>query len=156
MALGESNECKGLTQREHEDGKTEPVSAAGKTGRRTVKTDRGGRYIYFDTDDSFFSNDTGPLELEVTYLDAGSGPIVLEYDASDGTAPHGGAFKPVNAAALKGTGLWATCKVELADPAFTGRANGSDFRLCAPGGDLTVHGVVARKGRAGGAGRGRR
>jgi hypothetical protein len=145
LVLGKANEERGLVQREHDDGRTEPCHAVGKGGRRTVAAGRGGRYIYFDADDSFFLRDALPLEVEFTYLDQGKGAISFEYDSSDASAHHAGAFKAAAPVALKGSGAWRTAAIRLSDAAFTGRANGSDFRLSVPGGDLTLHRVEIRK-----------
>ncbi|MBI4604777.1 MAG: DUF4838 domain-containing protein [Planctomycetes bacterium] len=146
VVLGAANEPRGLVQADHEDGRTKPVAAvAGKAGRRAVPGAGGGRYVYFDVDDSFYLDDAQPVDVEIDYLDEGKGPIVLEYDSSDGAAAHGGAFKPLQAAVLEGTGAWRTVRVALADPAFAGRSNGHDFRLSAPGGGLVLGAVAVRK-----------
>jgi hypothetical protein len=148
VALGEENRCEGLSQAEHDDGRTEPVTAGGNSARRTARTSGAGRYIYFDVDDSFFWDDARPLELEVTYLDAGRGEVALDYDSRDPKATLGGAFKRAVAGTLEGTGAWVTRRVLLGDAAFTGRANGHDFRLSVPGGDLAVHRAVVRRKRS--------
>jgi hypothetical protein len=144
--LGEKNEEKGLVQRDLEDGKTAPVRSAGKEGRKTVPTRHGAGYIYFDADDSFFFDDAGALEVEVELLDAGRGPVVLEYDSKDPKALHDGAFKSAPALVLEGSGGWRTLRARLPDPAFSGRANGADFRLSSSAGELVLRRVVVRRG----------
>lgn len=148
VALGEKDEPRGIVQRDLEDGVTRPVRAAGKEGRSTVPTRHGPGYIYFEVDDSFYSDDAAPLQLEVEFLDGPGDALVLEYDSSDSGAPHGGAFKPAPPAKLGGTGAWRTARFRLEDAAFTGRSNGADFRLSVPGAGLTVRRVAIARAEA--------
>ena len=144
ISLGEKNAETGLVQKDIEDGKTEPRRAAGKDGRKTTGPSPG-RYIYFDADDSFFFDDTDALEVEFEYLDGAGGQIVLEYDSTDPGALLSGAFKAAAPVPLGGSGAWKVARIRLPDPAFTGRANGQDFRLSVPGGDLVLSRVEVRK-----------
>ncbi len=144
VVLGGENRSEGLAQREHDDGKTEAASVAGKSARRTAGPGPG-RYIYFDVDDSFFSRDDGNLELEVVVYDGQKGDVILEYDSTDDAAPHGGAFKALRATALEGTGRWKSCSVKIRDAAFGGRSNGNDFRFSGPEGELAIHRVSVKK-----------
>jgi len=144
VSLGEKNASSGLLQKDIEDGKTEPVRAAGKDGRKTAGASPG-RYIYFDADDSFFFDDAEALEVEFEYLDGAEGQIVLEYDSTDPGALLHGAFKAAAPVPLGGSGSWKVARIKLRDPAFTGRANGLDFRLSVPGGDLVLSRVTVRK-----------
>lgn len=145
VELGEKNASRGISQRDLDDGVTKPARAAGKEARSTAPNAFGGRYIYFDVDDSFYSDDAAALELEVEYLDGAGETLVLEYDSADREAPHAGAFKPAPAVKLEGTGTWRTARFRLEDAAFTGRSNGADFRLSVPGGDLTLRRVALRR-----------
>ncbi|MBI4582902.1 MAG: DUF5010 domain-containing protein [Planctomycetes bacterium] len=145
VALGEKNRDQGLAQKAAADGATQPVALGGKSGRKTVRSAKGGSYIYFDVDDSFFCRDPGALAVEFVYLDSGRGEVLFEYDSSDAAAPHRGAFKPLAAAALQGTGEWKTGKITLKDAAFEGRSNGHDFRFSGPAGELALHRVAVRK-----------
>jgi hypothetical protein len=145
VVLWEQNRNEGLLQREHADGRTQAVLVTGKAARKTVSNGLGGCYIYFDADDSFFCGDSGALEVEALILDNGEGQVVLEYDSTDLSAPHQGAFKSAKPLSLGNTGQWKAYQVKLTDAAFTGRANGSDFRLSVPGGDLVLHRVAVRK-----------
>ena len=83
--------------------------------------------------------------LEVTFLDEGKSPVGLDYDSTDTGAPLSGAFKPARDIPREDTGKWRTVRVRLEDAAFTGRANGSDFRLVDRDGTLRVHRIVVRK-----------
>ena len=146
IVLGESNQAAGLTQREEPDGKTRVVTVLKKSARGTAKTRHGGRYIYFDVDDSFFWADDRPVTIEITFLDEGTTPIGLDYDSTDKAALHSGAFKAASAIPRTGAGTWKTARVRIDDAAFTGRANHNDFRLVDADGTLLVHRVVVRKG----------
>lgn len=145
VTLGSPNRGEGLEQREPEDGQTAAVEVEGRPARQSVTSGKGGDYIYFAVDDSFFCGDEGPLEVELVAYDHVKGEVALDYDSTDATATLHGAFKRVIAGTLVGAGGWRTFKVRLADPAFTGRANGSDFRLSVPGGGLTLQRVVVRR-----------
>jgi hypothetical protein len=145
VILGEKNREDGLCQKDEPDGRTRGLASAPKTARSTDPA-RGGKYLYFDVEDSFFFGGGGPLEVVFEYLDRGRGAVVLEYDSLDfSVAPLEGSFKPVPAASLGNEGLWKTARVRLEDAAFGGRANGSDFRLSAPGGELAIHRVLVRR-----------
>ncbi len=145
VLLGARHGEEGLRQVDLEDGVTAPVREGGKEGRTTAPSRHGGRYIYFDADDSFFFDEREALEVEFEYLDRGKGAVVLEYDSTDRAALLDGSFKAAAPIPLGGTGEWRTAAVKLPDPAFTGRANGADFRLSAPEGDLVLSRVTVRK-----------
>ncbi len=145
ITLGAKNDSKGIAQNDEPDGKTRAVVARGESGRATVATEHGGRYIYFDVDDAFYWAHHEPLEIEVTFLDDGTGDIVLEYDSLDRTALHDGAFKVAKPMRRRGTGEWTSARVRVDDAAFTGRANRNDLRIIDRDGTLQVRRVVVRK-----------
>lgn len=141
-------ESRGLSLFTCEDGQSQAISLAGQRARQTQATRFTGRYLYFDVDDSFFAPGDGALQIEVRYFDAAPGTLLLEYDASDAAAPHGGAFKALPLAEQRGARAWQTATARIADAAFTGRANGGDFRLSVAGADTivaqcTLHKVAA-------------
>jgi hypothetical protein len=82
-------------------------------------------YIYFDVDNDFTRSLTGPVEVEVTYLDQGTGMFVLQYDAMDF------AFKVAGESpAFENSGTWKTARFTLPDPKFSKRQNGgTDMRI---------------------------
>lgn len=88
-------------------------------------------YLYFDVDDEFYRGGDGALELELEYLDAGSGRIVLEYDSTDAKAPHQGAYTPHPQVLNRtGTGQWRTAVFRLTNARFGGAQNsGADLRF---------------------------
>ena len=145
VTLGETNTSDGLRQTEVADGKTRPTVHRGKPGRTTVATEHGGRYIYFDIAESFYWGDGVPMVLEITFLDSGTGSFGLDYDSTDRTALHSGAFKAAPNVQKTGGGDWRTVRIRLVDGAFSGRANGFDFRLADHDGTLTVHRVAVEK-----------
>ena len=85
------------------------------------------------------------MVVEITFLDRTSIPISMDYDSTDSSALHQGAFKRAPAIETKGTGAWKTARVRLEDAAFTGRSGGADFRLADPDGSLAVHKVAVTK-----------
>lgn len=145
VELGAENRERGIRQAEAADGKTEPVRVEGRGGRRTVRTEHGGRFVYLDVADSFYWADGTSLEVVVSYLDRGAGTLRLDYDSLDVTAPHDGAFHPTAAVERRGEGGWKTTVWRLENAAFTGRSNGYDLRIADVGGDLIVGRVVVRK-----------
>jgi len=146
--LGERDEGHGLRQSEAEDGATRPRKLDGKWGRETVKKPRlGGRYMYFDVDDSFYYGDLALLEIEVEYHGRSGSPPLLEYDSADREALHQGSFKRVAAQSTGSAGgAWRTAVFRIDDALFTGRSNGHDFRLVPPGPEeLLVRRVEVRR-----------
>ena len=149
ITLGETNRENGIVQRDQADGKTKPVRLNGKTARSTIPTRHGGRYIYFNVADEFYWAEGTPLILEITFSDRTTSiPMGVDYDSTDSSALHQGAFKRATPIAVKGAGAWKTARLRLEDAAFTGRSNGADFRLADPRGSLAVHRVVVKKADA--------
>ena len=145
ITLGAQNKSKGITQNDEPDGKTRVVVVHGESGRETAATKHGGRYIYFDVDDAFYWANGEAVEIEVTFLDAGKGDVVVEYDSLDRTAFLDGAFKAPPPLKRRGTGAWITGRIRVEDAAFTGRANRNDLRIIDRDGSLKVRRVAVRK-----------
>ncbi len=101
------------------------------------------RYFYFDAHDHFSRTKKGPLEIQCEYLDQGNGPIVLEYDSTDATAPLGGAYKvSPNVTERSNSGQWRTASFAVPDPRFAGsQNNGADFRFYCQGDELFLRQV---------------
>jgi hypothetical protein len=103
------------------------------------------RYLYFDVDDAFLFDEDEPLELTVTYLDAGPGEFRVDYDSNDpqldGLRQQ---FRPTAPQRLAGTGVWQEARFVLPHARFAGRSNGADFRLATIGQDLLVARVSLR------------
>jgi hypothetical protein len=144
--LGESSISAGLELGSGEDGVTSVIVRRNLPGRFAGWKPGGANYFYFDVDDSFFWRDHNVLELEIEYLDAGTGRLVVDYDsAGSSSLPFNGAFKPINVGALNNTGAWKSAKVRIPDALFSGRTNGHDFRISGQGSGLALRKVVLRK-----------
>lgn len=98
------------------------------------------RYLYFDIDDAFAYWLFGQTSLVlVTYRDAGCSSFRIEYDnANRQIGPLQGAFRSIDAVAVKGSGQWKTMEFTLPQCGFTNRCNGADFRIAVVGGDLAL------------------
>ena len=105
------------------------------------------RYLYFDVDDAFKVPPGNEVEIELDYLDAGTGRIVLEYDATDSRATHSGAYKAhPRVISRSASGAWRKAVFRVADAKFGGRQNGdADFRFFNGGDDLLVRAVTVRR-----------
>ena len=101
------------------------------TAYEGLRTDRakGQTSLYFDLDDRFLRGRHEPVQIKVTYRDAGGGDWWVE---------HQGGRSP--AVRRTGDGAWKTATFRLPRPAFANRLNGgTDFRIATgPGGDLDV------------------
>jgi hypothetical protein len=129
-----------------EDGKF--TQAAHDGGRCWLTPPR--RYLYFDVDDAFHAPG-GVVEIELEYLDTGSGRIVLEYDSTDARAPHQGAYTPHRRTLTRaGTTEWRTATFSIPNARFAGSQNaGADFRFYNSGADLRVRAVRVKRVEAG-------
>lgn len=98
------------------------------TAYEGLRTDRahGQTSLYFDLDDRFRSRrDRGPVEIKVTYRDAGRGSWRIEYQGGRGPDVR-----------RTGDGTWKTATVRLPRPVFADRLNGgTDFRIATGKGD---------------------
>ena len=103
------------------------------------------RYLYFDVDDAFLFDTDEPVELTVTYQDAGPAEFRVDYDSADpqleGLLQQ---FRPGPSQLIKGTGQWQEARFVLPHARFAGRSNGADFRVAAAGKDLVIGSVSVR------------
>jgi hypothetical protein len=145
IVLGDPDQESGLSRADEADGRTTPVTVAGLSGRATAPGDNPawGRYMYFRLDDELANDGYYVASVAVTYLDEGTDRFVLQYDSNDCAAPVNGAYKDGPGVTRTDTGTWKTATLDLPDARFANRENGgSDFRLFAGGGALTVHSVA--------------
>lgn len=144
--LGDPNVDMGITQRDHEDGVTRPVTVAGSTARRTAPGVDVYMYMYFDIADRFlFDIDGTPVEVGIEYLDRGTGTFVLQYDSHNPAGDVNGAYMNATPIPLQDTGEWKWAKVTLTDARFANRQNGgTDFRLTARSQELVVRTVYVK------------
>lgn len=105
------------------------------------------RNLYLRVPDSFRPQPGKPLDIELEYLDVGSGEIVLEYDSTDIQAPLGGAYKKHPSVIRRGNrAQWQLGRFRVTDAGFGGSQNGgTDFRFYNGGDDLLIRVVRARR-----------
>ncbi len=108
------------------------VDAANGIAYEGLSTDAAGGMdsLYFDVDDRFLLASAEPVDLKVTWRDAGSASWTVDYASTSGTS----STAPTTNAA---TGAWKTTTFHLTDATFDGSMpGGSDFRIHATGGDV--------------------
>lgn len=111
-----------------------------QTPKRVGKT---WYYLYFKADDAFRQTAGSALDIQLDYLDTGSGEITLQYDSSQDQLPDHGAFK-IHTLHIRrtNTGQWQTVRFHINDARFRGSENaGSDFRFYNGGDELLVRSV---------------
>jgi hypothetical protein len=105
------------------------------------------RFFYLAMDGRFWLPPRSRLEIELEYLDSGSGDIVFEYDSTDVDAPLGGAYKKhPDTVHRADTGRGQVARFGVNDANFAGRQNGrADFRFYCGGDDLWIRAVRVRR-----------
>ena len=70
----------------------------------------------------------------------------MQYDSTESTRAHQGAYKGTRRLLRSGQDRWQTHVFRLSDARFANRQNGgADFRIAAWGSDLLVAEVIVRK-----------
>lgn len=106
----------------------DPENGTAYEGRSTDHAS-GSDYIYFDLDDRFLHRRSDPVDIKVTYLDAGTGPWLIQYAGVNGLT----ATPPVT---RTNSGGYMTATVRIEDGYFDDSLAGScDFRLFDGGAD---------------------
>ncbi|MCY2989379.1 MAG: hypothetical protein NTY19_16105, partial [Planctomycetota bacterium] len=129
------------------DGPVVEKTVDGRLAWRTTQNKHSptSRYLYFDVDDAFLFDTDEPVELTVTYQDAGPAEFRVDYDSSDpqleGLLQQ---FRPGPNQLIKGTGQWQEARFVLPHARFAGRSNGADFRFAAADKDLVIGSVSVR------------
>lgn len=135
----------GIAPTWNDDGAFEDVVSSGS---RCWSLSGGSRYLYFDADDAFRPG--GPVAVEIEYLDDGHGPITLQYDSTDPSAPMDGVYKAAETVERAVSGQWRTAVFHLPDALFHGRQNaGADLRLYVPDGRIQVRAIRVHRPRRG-------
>lgn len=143
------------------DGRTEAANLGGSEARRTVpcfaslqpgpaappaEDPCAGRFFYLDVADSYMFGGINTVELSVSYLDEGFGPVYLDYDAIDPRQPYRRdpalTRKRVELAQRGNTDAWKTVGITLADARLANGLGGADLRIGGPG-VLTLKAVMA-------------
>jgi hypothetical protein len=105
-----------------EDGKFEEVNAGPDNAAAWRLR---SPYFYFDVDNGFAQSLRGAVDVEVTYLDEGTGELGLNYDSS--STPYQAASGD---AKFANSGQWKTARFKLSSPKFNNRQNGgTDLRI---------------------------
>jgi hypothetical protein len=105
-------------------------------------------YFYLRVDDRFRPKPGQTLEVDLDYIDSGSGEVGFEYDSTDIRAPLGGAYKGYPYRLRRANkGQLQTGRFFLKDAGFGGsQNNGTDFRFCNDGGDdLLIRAVRVKR-----------
>lgn len=112
-----------------------------------VKKHSPSTYLYFAMDDGFRQQNARAFDIQLEYLDTGTGHVSFEYDSADQRAPSHGAYKPYPTVVHRGnTALWKTAHFRVTDARFQGSENAaSDFRFYNGGDDLPVRAVHVQK-----------
>jgi hypothetical protein len=96
-------------------------------GRTVWQPAAGSSYLYFDVPASFPFVTGSPVYVKVTYFDAASGSVKVQYDSQ--TNAYKSSEIHTRSSAV-GTGAFVASYHQLADSRFTGRENGAaDFRI---------------------------
>lgn len=130
------------------DGPITPSEWSDRPGwsTRPNRFQAGTEYMYFDVDDFLMVDVDEPVEITVTYLDAGARSFALHYDSADpalsGIPQY---FRDGGSQAVGATNTWKEAVFRVPHARFINRANGGDFRLAAFQGTLTVARVAVRR-----------
>ncbi|MDT4977599.1 MAG: alpha-L-fucosidase 2 [Pseudonocardiales bacterium] len=139
--LGSTNADYGLTQVDY-SGSGNATTTAADVGGLTARTTAGGKPhgnndMYFNIDDSVARTSHYDATFTVSYYDAGTGSISLQYDNGPADANHTAGTIP-----LTGSNTWKTATIKASGAYFGGlEAANADFRLHA-GTSITVHSVA--------------
>ncbi len=125
------------------DGVFEAVQLDGRTVCRAAEEKPGAYALYhYLQAPAGWAKRKGTLYVEVTYLDVGTGALLVQYNAvgADQTSQNGRGL----GAALRGAGGYRTAVFELRDADLRGAQNlGADLRIMSPGSDVRLHIVRA-------------
>ncbi len=163
VILGEQNAEDGLRLLSNfSNGTTEAVDLGGSKARRTVpctgpapapppagqEDPCAEQFFYLDVADGYIFGGINTVELNISYLDQGFGPIYLDYDAIDPKQPYRQdpalARKRVELAQRSNTDAWKTVAVVPEDARMANGLNGADLRVGGPG-VLTLRAVAAAR-----------
>ena len=105
-------------------------------------------FFYLKVPDEFRPEPGKTLEIDLSYFDAGSGDVALDYDSTDIRLPNGGVYKRYPYALHRmNSGQWKLARFYVNDAGFGHSENGgADFRFYNGGDDLLISAVqVLRK-----------
>jgi hypothetical protein len=127
-----------------------PFAVVERNGVRCWEVSKKGSYLYFIAGDEFRQKATPALEIQVEYLDTGTGDIALDYDSTDRRARVGGVYKNHSTVIhCSNSGQWRKTRFHLPDARFRGDENcQSDFRFYNGGDDMIIRDVRVWPSRA--------
>lgn len=120
-----------------------PFAVVEHDGVRCWEVSQKGSYLYFIADDEFRQKAIPALEIQVEYLDIGTGDIALDYDSTDRRARVGGVYKNHSTVIhCTNSGQWRRTQFYLPDARFRGDENcQSDFRFYNGGDKMVIRAV---------------
>jgi hypothetical protein len=139
--LGATNSSYGVTQADYagtdESAQTTASDVAGLSARTTAGP-AADNDLYFAIDPTMAATSSYDATITVSYYDAGTGPVALQYDNGDNDPYH-----TAGTITLTGSDTWKTATFTVSGAYFGGLENaGADFRLDART-PITVHSVAA-------------
>jgi GxGYxY sequence motif in domain of unknown function N-terminal/GxGYxYP putative glycoside hydrolase C-terminal domain len=146
QVIGLPDSDRGLTPTYCFDGQFKIVNRDGKQYWLAIKN-TSSHYFYLKVPDQFRPEPGKMLEIDLSYLDTGSGDIGLDYDSTDIQAPLGGAYKryPYTVHRMN-SGQWKLAQFYVNDAGFGGSENNfSDFRFDNEGDDLLIRAIDVRR-----------
>lgn len=149
IQLGQTNQERGLSQVENDDGQTTAVRLVGREARVLKRDPKPSRYVYFKVDDSFKWTNSMEVMLKVEYFDDAAGTLAVEFDGSDSSAPFNGAYsRCVKTVPLNGSKTWKTGEFRLTGARFRNSQNrGADFRLAVDASEIGFREVTLSRSR---------
>jgi len=121
-----------------------------RDGVRCWEIPKKGFYLYFSASDEFRKKAATALEIQVEYLDIGTGTIGLDYDSTDPRAAVGGAYENHSTVIhCTNSGQWRKTRFHLPNARFRGSENvQTDFRFGNGGDDMIIRAVRVWPSRA--------
>lgn len=111
-----------------------------RNGVRCWEVPKKGFYLYFSASDEFRQKAMTALEIQVEYLDTGTGTIGLDYDSTNPRAAFGGAYQNHSTVIhCTNSGQWRKARFHLSNARFRGSENcQTDFRFSNGGDDMII------------------
>lgn len=133
----------GIKYVEWADGKNKLVEEDSSYCLKPKETEYSGKHMYFQVDPLFKkTKNSSEYKLKVEYYDSVYSEFRVQYDSSDYSKPHGGAYKSKDILHPLGTLTWGEVTINLDDVNFNGRQNGrADFRILAIGEEICIKSI---------------
>ncbi len=114
-----------------------------------VRPTSSAKEVYYDIDDRFWFDQSGPAEIQVqVYCANNPSRIRLDYDSSDNLLGTGSATKRTSARPVLEVGVWKILVFSIPDARFANRQYGRcDFRLVLEQGDAVFGPIIVRRSK---------